>query len=611
MRTVVKIASWAFAAVLALAVLNMTGGVYNKFAYSPDEAMRGEGFWKNRKSATAHNNKPVIPAQLPGPLDSWSGSESKSIIVISPLDGDQTVVLKLIESHESEPPLISLRACGNVIAEWQVEKGRGSPVELWRSTGHPSVYKADIPGRSLAACGGEIQIRSEQGSWAAIDQLLLYPKPKTWEVWTFIPSTAAYVMLWGGLFGLWASLAAGASYGADGLDFRKAAMYLVMTFFACALAITPIGLIAVYVELKTPSLAYSSGRVRAPDDFFVRDRELGWKMVPSYVAHMKNPGDAGSYPYFISNTWGFRSTGSETGPPQKGEAIMVGDSYVQGMFLAQHETIHRKLLEKLGGHVFGLGASGYSTDQEYTLLKRVIGKINAKYVIVMFSPNDLLFLDKNLAYGTPKPVYEIKDGIVNFELLHPLPDDLLKDQNRAGGKETFCCFPKTDHNSLLRRFTMRTLSYLAALYDPVRLVTQIRNDIALTKVSYDLRTYLVPYGKYEKPDALNYEWGLAFQFLGKMKELAESRGMKFAVFFIPEVAQVMNASGHERFYLQKSFMKFCESNKMDCIEPTQAFVKRQRMVDVFFMDDGHFNPYGAEMAADIISEHLEKARVAR
>ena len=81
----------------------------------------------------------------------------------------------------------------------------------------------------------------------------------------------------------------------------------------------------------------------------------------------------------------------------------MGDSHVLGSTISNEDhwiNIMHKNLRKNGINIniYGLGAGGYSTFQEFLLLKEAKKKINIDYLIIVFSNNDLInnnfFLEK-------------------------------------------------------------------------------------------------------------------------------------------------------------------------------------------------------------------------
>lgn len=594
-----------FGAIAILSVTNMGQLLTRGFRFSVDNKMKGPDFWSKTKEVSADPEHPVIPAQLPGPFDTWAGGESKTITIVPPFRRGGTLILKLLDSHNSNPPRIDISGGEKEIVRFRVAFGRGFPDDLWKTRGLPSEYQVPIP-----EDGGDrrIHLTTERGSWMAIDSITLIPAPRRWEIWRNIPPKAAKAMFWIFFPAAVFSFIVAVSSPRGAVEWKLVILNGLMLALILAGGAAILTVAAVYAEIRTPPLVADSGRTFMYKGYFVRDPELGWKFVPNFRSYFKETPNGVPHPYFITNGDGFRSNAEETHFPEEGEAILLGDSFAQGAYLAQHETIGRRLSEKLGGYVFNLGVSGYSTDQEYTILRKMADRVRAKYVVLLFFSNDLPYLNRNSAWGMAKPMYDITGGKVTFSELRPAE---ISDRNRRTPSledETICCIQEKEKAGLPTRIARRTMGYFHKVSNPFELFETLKLDVAKTKGGPTIKSYEIPYVKYERPDALEVEWDLAFQFMVKMKSVSESHGMKLLVFMIPDYAQILNASGHEKFYLQKRFVELCGANRIDCFEPSQAILNTGRPQDLYFRDDGHFTPEGAQLAADLIYRGIKELR---
>lgn len=595
-----------FGLIALLSFMNMGQLLTPRFRFSVDDEMKGPEFWGKIKEAIADPQHPAVPAQLPGPFDTWAGSESKTIRVTPPFRKGGTLILKLLESHDSHPPQIRVESGGKELFRFWVTAGNGVSDQLWRSRGFPSEYSVPIP----KDVGGQpISLTSEQGSWIALESITFLPSSPMWKVWRNIPPKRARTLFWIFFPAALISSIVAASSLRGAVEWK---LVLINGFMLALIALAGIFLLvftAAYVEIKTPMLVGDRGRLFMYKRYYVRDPELGWKLVPNFRSYFKETLRGNPHPYLMTNAEGFRSSEEETTIPAKGEAMLLGDSFAQGAYLTQNETIARRLSEKLGGYVFNFGVAGYSTDQEYTVLQKMADRVKAKYVVLLFFNNDFPYMNRVARErGLKKPTYEIQNGKVNFSALRRFPETDENGRIPPLEDETLCCIELGKNASLPRRISLRAGGYFCKALDPFALFEALKADIAKTKIRYNLRSYELRFEKYDRPDALEHEWDTAFQFIVRMKEISESHGMKFIVFMIPELAQIMNASGHEKFYLQKRFVELCDANRIQCIEPSQAYLDAQRWQDLFFMEDRHFNPFGAQLAADLIYRRIEELK---
>jgi hypothetical protein len=94
----------------------------------------------------------------------------------------------------------------------------------------------------------------------------------------------------------------------------------------------------------------------------------------------------------ITNAWGLRGPEPRLDAPVRG--IVLGDSFMQGLFIGDDETppaaLERFLRHALGTPVCVLntGHYGYSPEQYYHTLVEYAGRFRPQFVVVSVSPND-------------------------------------------------------------------------------------------------------------------------------------------------------------------------------------------------------------------------------
>lgn len=125
-------------------------------------------FWRSRSTALIRGDTVSLPATYPGPLDGWAGGDIKEIAIDLPTDGPYHLTLTLTDSHDVAPPLIVVRRNGIDVGDIQVEQGAGSPEERREEEGISSRYTL-----FLKEGGTSLTLRTEKGSWMAIDELRL------------------------------------------------------------------------------------------------------------------------------------------------------------------------------------------------------------------------------------------------------------------------------------------------------------------------------------------------------------------------------------------------------------------------------------------------------
>jgi lysophospholipase L1-like esterase len=129
------------------------------------------------------------------------------------------------------------------------------------------------------------------------------------------------------------------------------------------------------IDLRELRDGYSVGSAM----FHRYDPELGWGAVP---------GTAGIYRgsrtiHIRTNSLGFRDIEPE--PTTKPTVLFVGDSFVWGYDVEASERFTDLLRAELpGARIVNSGISGYGTDQEYLLLRRIWDRFEPRVVVLMF-----------------------------------------------------------------------------------------------------------------------------------------------------------------------------------------------------------------------------------
>jgi hypothetical protein len=119
---------------------------------------------------------------------------------------------------------------------------------------------------------------------------------------------------------------------------------------------------------------------RIPNDHWSErsqsDIERGWNMPPSRREPL----------VFTYDRWGYRNPLSLA----QADVVLIGDSYVEGWYVSDAQTLAHHLQAQLGRPVVNLGVAGYGTLQELRLLKQEALHFQPKVVVwFFFEGNDL------------------------------------------------------------------------------------------------------------------------------------------------------------------------------------------------------------------------------
>ncbi len=173
-------------------------------------------------------------------------------------------------------------------------------------------------------------------------------------------------------------------------------------------------LLAVVAEL---ALRY--GLPIAKPRFTRVDHDLGWRHSSSVGMRGQREGHA----FYLSyNNHGFRPPDrSFEKPSDQRRIVVLGDSFVDGAEVGDDEVFTWKLNERLDGfEVINLGVYGYSTSQEFVMLKQYGLKYDPDMVLLVTLPNDFVGNYATIGDFGPTPTFVLEDGEIQFRATdHP------------------------------------------------------------------------------------------------------------------------------------------------------------------------------------------------
>ena len=149
---------------------------YTGASFVTDISMVGPDFWNDRRQVVATVDRPIIPAQLPGPLDTWAGPGPKEIVINVSGKSKSVIDLYFLDSHESAPPNLEITFNGATVINAQLERGAGVGSKKWNDSGRPSKLSIAIPNNIRNGENNTIVIRNTKGSWVAFDKIAVKEK---------------------------------------------------------------------------------------------------------------------------------------------------------------------------------------------------------------------------------------------------------------------------------------------------------------------------------------------------------------------------------------------------------------------------------------------------
>lgn len=171
---------------------------------------------------------------------------------------------------------------------------------------------------------------------------------------------------------------------------------------ATILVVTAVTLAALEIVLRIADFRELRDGVSERSLSYAYDAELGWFPIPGSSSVVTNARTI----HVKHNSLGLRD--QEFVRDGRPTIMFLGDSFVWGLDVEAGERFSELLKPRITGYrVLAAGVSGYGTDQEYLLLKRLWPKVKPAVVVLIFcTDNDRDDNSTNIRYeGYQKPYF--------------------------------------------------------------------------------------------------------------------------------------------------------------------------------------------------------------
>lgn len=252
------------------------------------------------------------------------------------------------------------------------------------------------------------------------------------------------------------------------------------------------------------------------------------------------------------------------------DIVLLGDSFVYGHGVNQHETISSFMEKETKLNVVNLGCQGYDTVAEYQALKYFGLPFKPKIVILFFYLNDI-FDNSNYA-NEEELVYliEEEDGFP-YELEYP--ETLFEKKS----------LPKTISGILHDNFySYRFFKYFLVKY-------LIKRELNVAYNWSDVES-----------NKMRLAWEVNKKYLDKTRQLAKQNNVEFMIVYI----HTEHHNFAEDFFREK-IKDFSDKEGIFLLDLKPGFedyIKRGGVP--YHAVDGHFNQNGTYLASDLIAEDL-------
>lgn len=296
---------------------------------------------------------------------------------------------------------------------------------------------------------------------------------------------------------------------------------------------------------------------------YIEDEELGYKLKPHYKGSFK---EIDFDTEFNTNAQGFR--GPDLSLFDENVIFMIGDSFIAGSGVEENETSTYYLQQRVGEKykVYNLGVPGYSQKQNAVQLKKIIPLYDSELIIAhLYVGND------------------ISDNC------DTLP--VIGEEKTTRGKI----------KALVKRSQFITIAYKKMIV-PFKYPKNLDFYISDPRVEEC----------YEKTE----------EYVEEMQTTAKKYNVPMILVIIPREPQTVSEreealidwyNNFEKFDVEKfdldivnkRVLEMCEEFRMDCLDVTSAFKKKDKR-EQLYLNDGHWNKNGHRLASEIVYGYLQE-----
>jgi lysophospholipase L1-like esterase len=351
-----------------------------------------------------------------------------------------------------------------------------------------------------------------------------------------------------------------------------------------------------YKGIKNPEM-------RMGTDATEFDSKLGW-------APIKNANYVYDGLKISINSVGLRSPEVD---PSKEHILVVGDSVTFGVGVSNEETfpyfLGRRIQKKYRNiQVLNLGVPGYGVDQYYLRLKRYIGDLKPKIIIVLIcSRNDLADSSSENPYGKKKPFFILEDGVLKqttkdisfFNCQNIFSKSwFLRKPFFASFRQPFCQTKSRNRKETIKvvEALIEKVKDLAHKHEAKILFTTIpQRDVFL--LNYCLGRPDINFCKKRKQD-------LKRDLLERIKKTKETNPDEYAKI----VAGLFGGYNRGQFDYRE-LQKLLQNTQSNHLDVSFKFLESGFPIEDFselFVDEVHFSAKGSSILSKFFEEYLEK-----
>ncbi len=320
-------------------------------------------------------------------------------------------------------------------------------------------------------------------------------------------------------------------------------------------------------------------------DIFVHHDTLGWVLKPNAGSrHIGYEYDV----FYTIDTLGHRLTPASVKDADL-HVICLGGSMTFGHGLNDEETIPNRIAQMLQAKVWNMGIQGYATDQSMMQLRSSIAELQPDVVVLSYLPSHIernaclpKWMNKLQNSGRSKPNYHLNGKELQLTQVPGYVDDTSLNKMTHQPEGT----PLSGSFFLKLRKQLRSKS---ALYNWLRMMLWR----AQTLIPQN------PFPQYL--DTGHPETVLTQEMIKAIRDLSEAHNSKFLLVLLPQ-RNYLNGRYNPNIY--RAIQSFATRENIKHINLLSEMTE-YHWTDIFYPEDGHFTPLGAQVAAQAISKTIK------
>jgi len=326
------------------------------------------------------------------------------------------------------------------------------------------------------------------------------------------------------------------------------------------------------LEFRRPSHARWSGPAAS-------DLEEKWRLPASLRSPLT----------FTYDRWGFRNPTDL----ERVDVALIGDSFVDGWYVSDEETVSRRLETRLERPVASLGVAGYGTLQELRVLEEQAPRLKPAVVVWFFFEGNDLYNDARFE-NTMRAV-------------------------QSGPPETYVDGRPVTHDVLWRQrsFVLGSLELIRRWSHPVLPAHLPHRGRVVAADRSEREVYFADYAAVPWSDWIAGRWDRARAALAQAAALCRRQGVHLLLCYVPIKFRVYRP--FVRFALASPCREwdvwplpgmveaFCRSENLpflDLTTPLQEAIRAGGMP--YASVDSHWSPEGHALVADLLAAELRR-----